>query len=459
MKTIFSLPFLGAFVCLFLLSGGQSFSQNSAHIPVIFTIAQINNGIDESLNNFEDQLFFKQYPSEDEKTRLSRIEKQIFGESYNDSVEKRVARIKEALPALPKQTAPGTPGSSDQQNIPMRTDTATSSPPAGSKSNSQLPSDSSEADQEDKAERERLRVMSARAYEINTLLAKAVSLYRQKHLKESIAVFNQVIRLDSENASAHFSLGIALEASGDSIEAANHYQRALDIEPDNKDYQLAMQGLRNKSNQQNKDKMDQYKIDLLASQAGEAFKQGNYEQSLELNKKLDTLNPNQALIKYNIGTIYLMLKKPKDALPYYKAAHKLEPANAQYSDYLQKLELTIKNGKQNEKPGKANNFSQPNQMNNQNRQQPVSNKSSDKWILANFGFKVKSSKEGVKVKDIVSRSRAAQVGLQNGDIIKVIDGLTIYQPQQVEAMLGSKQLGQRFQFLILRNGRADQLLF
>lgn len=434
MKTVFSLPFLSAFVCFFLVFAGPSFSQTS---------------IDQSLDGFEDQLFFRQYRSDDQNTRLSRIEKQVFGESYTDSADKRVARIKEAMPALPPKAAPETSNDTGQQNIPVHTDKL-NSPPSQPAADNQLPSNNAEPDQEDAAERERLKAMAARDYQINTLLGKAVALYRQKHLKEAIAIFNQVIRLDSQNASAHFSLGIALEASGDFIGAADQYQQASDIEPENKDYQLALRGLRDKSDQQNKDKMADYKVQLLTSQAGDAFKQGQYQQSLALNKKLDALNPNQALVKYNIGTIYLMLKKPKEALPYYKAAHKLDPTNTQYSDYLQKLELTLENGKQNEKAAKANNNSAP---------QPPKNLSGEKWLQANFGFKVKSSKEGVKVKEISSGSRAAQVGLQSGDIIKVIDGLTINQVQQVEAMLNSKPVGQRFQFIVVRNRQVGQLLF
>src|SRR5277367_6228312 len=57
----------------------------------------------DTLGQIEKRLFFRQYAEDDVPTRLKRIESQVFGESYSDSVDERIARITNALPA---QAAP-----------------------------------------------------------------------------------------------------------------------------------------------------------------------------------------------------------------------------------------------------------------------------------------------------------------------------------------------------------------
>jgi len=78
MTSVFSLPFLTLFVYLFLLSASPCLSQGAAS----------------TINDLENQLFFRQYDGENDTARLSRIENYIFGQTYHDSVETRIARLK-----------------------------------------------------------------------------------------------------------------------------------------------------------------------------------------------------------------------------------------------------------------------------------------------------------------------------------------------------------------------------
>ena len=55
---------------------------------------------------------------------------------------------------------------------------------------------------------------------------------------EAIFRWKQVINVDPEDAKAHNNLGVAYEAVGNIDEAIAAYQRAADLEPDNKYYRL-----------------------------------------------------------------------------------------------------------------------------------------------------------------------------------------------------------------------------
>ncbi len=55
---------------------------------------------------------------------------------------------------------------------------------------------------------------------------------------EAVFRWKQVIGVDPENSKAYNNLGVAYEALGDTDEAVAAYQRATELEPDNKYYRL-----------------------------------------------------------------------------------------------------------------------------------------------------------------------------------------------------------------------------
>ena len=61
---------------------------------------------------------------------------------------------------------------------------------------------------------------------------------------------------------------------------------------------------------------------------------------------------------------------------------------------------------------------------------------------------MKGGREGVRITSIAPGSRAAQVGLQVGDVIKAVDGNVVISSSEINQMLISKPAGQRFQFTV-----------
>lgn len=62
-------------------------------------------------------------------------------------------------------------------------------------------------------------------------------------------------------------------------------------------------------------------------QANSAYSSGNFEEALELYKKLTDENGESAEIYYNIGNCYYKLNKVASAILYYERAHLLDPGD------------------------------------------------------------------------------------------------------------------------------------
>lgn len=173
----------------------------------------------------EQNLFFKTYDDESADNRIARIEKRVFGEPAEGSLEDRLAHVLQVAKPLEKVQPPKTP-----QLRPAN-------PPAPSQSEQ---AEDERSRQEDAAEQARRKILQARNDEINQLLAEGVSLWKSKRGDEAVAKFQQVIRLAPDYAEAHFSLGVVYEAQGHYMEALQAYKRAAEVEPQNKEYRQAV---------------------------------------------------------------------------------------------------------------------------------------------------------------------------------------------------------------------------
>ena len=68
-------------------------------------------------------------------------------------------------------------------------------------------------------------------------------LYDQGDPDGAISEYRHAIRLDRDLATAHYHLGVALEASGNRKGALKEYRRARDLEPDDSDHRAAYERL------------------------------------------------------------------------------------------------------------------------------------------------------------------------------------------------------------------------
>jgi tetratricopeptide (TPR) repeat protein len=276
------------------------------------------------LNELEQRLFFQNFSSEDEITRLNRIENQVFGQTSTGDTAERLSRIEAALPPIEKPA--------EQAN--------TTAPPETPTYHAPQPETNDAAD--DAAERERMAVMAATQEQVANLLNEGVRLWKAKQGDQAIDKFQQVIRLDSQNGQAYFSLGVAYEAKGAFDQADQCYRAALAIDPNNKDCAEALKAIHKKLAVRQSVDAQQAQLRNLADDAAKAYQSGELLSALDLYKQLDDKAPKQALIKWNIGTIYLLLKNPYSALDYYKQASKLKPDEQRYAQAVAQLEQNLK---------------------------------------------------------------------------------------------------------------------
>jgi tetratricopeptide (TPR) repeat protein len=277
------------------------------------------------------------------------------------------------------------------------------------------------------------------------------------------------VRLDPQNAQALFSLGVAFEAKGDFAQAKSSYQLAHVLEPENKDYIEALAAIDKKSAQSEQLVHGQSQLRQLADDAASAYQRGEYLSALDLYRQLDEQDPNQALVKWNIGSLYLTIKNAKMALKYYKEAVKLKPDDDRYKQTLKRLEEEIhaQAAKERETGASSDTSSQPGagqidkrqEKKQREHQAKAQSKNNPVDLLLQYGITAKHSKDGAHIIAIGQNSRAAQVGLKEDDLIKAVDGAVTTSGEQINRILLSKPTGARFQFTVQRGARLGQILF
>lgn len=191
------------------------------------------------------------------------------------------------------------------------------------------------------AERQRIAVQAAREQEMQDLLQEGARLWRNRHGVEAVERFEQVLRLDPQNAEAHFSIGVIQESLGKYTEALAHYQSARKTNPSNNDYDDAVDAVLKKLQSQRPGTAAPANKGLV-DQATAAFKRAEYFSALDLFKQADAKTPNQPLVKYNIGSCYLMLKDHFNALENFKLAKELEPTNERFNRAYNELSAEMR---------------------------------------------------------------------------------------------------------------------
>ncbi|MBY0550708.1 MAG: tetratricopeptide repeat protein, partial [Candidatus Obscuribacterales bacterium] len=286
-----------------------------------------------AIDSMEKFLFFRIFYDEDAETRLTRLDKEVFGDPNEGSVEERMAKLDTVL--APKMKAKD----DEQERAKAEAEAASAAAAAAAKP---APAAPQQSEAELAAERARIAAQAAREQEIKGLLSEAANHWRAKKGPEALERFEQVLRLDPQNSEAQFSMGVIEESRGKLNQALGRYEQAAKIDPDNPDFSEAIAAIQKKIKSGGAPPGPQGDAKRLRDSATLAFKSGEYFSALDLYKQLDEKVPNQALTKYNIGSIYLMLKDHYNALDYYQQAHKLDGSDERFTKAYNDLAAEMK---------------------------------------------------------------------------------------------------------------------
>ena len=140
----------------------------------------------------------------------------------------------------------------------------------------------------------------------STLYLRAVVLHNDMNYQKALALLQELIRRDPNNARYHDSCGVTLHEMGRYKEALAEKQKATELEPDNARYH------------------DSCGVTL--------HEMGRYKEALAESQKATELEPDNAKYHDSLSTAYHRLGKYEDALAESLKALELEPDNARYHD-------------------------------------------------------------------------------------------------------------------------------
>jgi tetratricopeptide (TPR) repeat protein len=162
----------------------------------------------------------------------------------------------------------------------------------------------------------------------------ATLLANSGETKKAKKYFREVLQLDAENVSAHFSLGKIFQSDMENFEEAvrhfeivisvdkNHYKACCQLGilyMDKGDHKRAIEYL-----SQSIDLNPKYNLSRV-SIATVYFDRGNLKDSIKHFKEAIKLSPNDIQALVGLGNAYFKLKKPGDSIKFYTQALKIDP--------------------------------------------------------------------------------------------------------------------------------------
>jgi tetratricopeptide (TPR) repeat protein len=431
-----------------------------------------------ALNSLEKRFFMQTFGDEGMSHRLARLEERVFGKTMSGADGERLAQLQEAagpdaIFSAPSAATSAPTSASSAPSVPAAPSGTALSSPAVSKSKAPNLPVTNSVDREN----ERLRVQEAAGQQINSLLSEGVTAWRQHNVDLALDRFKQVVRLDPANGQAYFSLGIIYETQGDFSNAVDNYQKASKTQPENKDYASAIVQAQKKlaAKQQIDDKHAE--LSKLSQEALATYNRGEYLSALDLYKQIDEKFPDQAINKYNIGSVYLIMRQPELALPYYKKAREIDPNDPKISQAYDTLQQALKEQEKarsasaaasaNYNPAASVAYPTPAGPSKHGRQKPSNSEKNSKQshqtygaegYIKNYGLEVKSSSKGLRVKSTILGTRAAAAGVQSGDVIKAINGAVVDTTEDADRILAGCNPIKQLQLTIQRDKRMLQMM-
>jgi Flp pilus assembly protein TadD len=131
------------------------------------------------------------------------------------------------------------------------------------------------------------------------LINRGTELLKAGQVEEAIRLYREAEKLNPEDESTHYNLGIALAAQNQVEEAEKHYRRALELYPD---YSEAHNNLGN----------------LLASQ-------GQFDEAITHLEAALEFAPNPASVHNNLGSALARHGRVPDAITHFAESVRLDP--------------------------------------------------------------------------------------------------------------------------------------
>lgn len=152
-----------------------------------------------------------------------------------------------------------------------------------------------------------------------------------KH-EESMRTIDRVLRLDPQNADAYFMFGMNFRELGDTVRAINSFQSAVELEPElidawiilGKLYAAIGDPLAEKY-YDNAINLGPESVEALHSKAVYLADQNRLEESLELYRRLNIVDPNYEEAYFNAGLLQLDLDSLDKAYQQFDLAIKTSP--------------------------------------------------------------------------------------------------------------------------------------
>jgi|AGTN01.2.fsa_nt_gi Tfp pilus assembly protein PilF len=281
------------------------------------------------LEGFESVLYGAPRKNQPEETRLSNLEKSVFGAVHTGSAETRLQQLQGAMgtakgdllmPPLAPTLDLGTGGNAPEV------------PPLVVDDSASATADSPTA----------------------SLLQEAMTQYSNGDTARAESSFKRVLSLDPSNGDAHFNLGVIEESRGNNKAALDHYEKAYKASPDDQEIKSAVMSLRNKSDSiaqakaenearareaaaQAQEQKNQDKLRSMVADASADYKAGNYSQAVGKLEKVARDAPTDPDVQYALGQAQKAQGNTEAARAAFNRANSIDPSNSLYKDALANL--------------------------------------------------------------------------------------------------------------------------
>ena len=173
-------------------------------------------------------------------------------------------------------------------------------------------------------------------------------LYNKGHIKEAMEHYQKAIQIDPNYAEAQNNLGAALAAEGQFDEAIENYHKAIQIRPDFA-YALNNLGMALAARGQFDDAIKNYRkaiqispnfADALGNLGAALTVKGRSDEALGYYRQALAIDPNSAGAQNNLGILLAKQGRTAEAIEYYQKAIELNPNRAEFYNNLGNLLAT-----------------------------------------------------------------------------------------------------------------------